>query len=101
MKKYEILLALEFEEWEDSQTKKSQSQIDDRLAAIADEGHFGDHKSVSDDDSVWELRWANGRRVYYSYLPKSNVLVLLGGNKNGQKKDIAQASNILRKRKDY
>jgi putative addiction module killer protein len=101
MKKYDILLTTEFEDWEDSQTKKAQSQIDDRLALIASEGHFGDHKSVSDDNSVWELRWANGRRVYYSYLPKSNVLILLGGNKNGQKKDIAEACRILCKRRDY
>ena len=52
MKKYEILLTPEFEEWVDSQTKKEQAQIDDRLSLIAFEGHFGDHKSVSDDNSV-------------------------------------------------
>ncbi len=74
MKKYEILLTLEFEEWEDTQTKKSQSQIDDRLAAIAAEGHFGDHKSVSDDDSVWELRWANGRRVSNCSIKYGHIL---------------------------
>ena len=96
--KYEILLTLEFEEWIASQTKKEQSQIDDRLSHIAFEGHFGDHKSVSDDNSVWELRWANGRRVYYSYIPHLKVLMLLGGNKNGQTKDIAKASRILAKR---
>ena len=86
MTKYEILTTLEFDDWENSQTKKEQFQIDNRLDLIASEGHFGDHKSVSDDDSIWELRWANGRRVYYSYLPRSHVVILLGGNKNGQKK---------------
>jgi putative addiction module killer protein len=98
MKKYEIILTPEFEEWVDSQTKKEQAQIDDRLSLIAFEGHFGDHKSVSDDNSVWELRWTSGRRVYYSYVPHSKVLILLGGNKNGQTKDIARAHRILAKR---
>jgi putative addiction module killer protein len=99
MKAYEILTTPEFDEWENSQTKKEQVQIDDRLDRILSEGHFGDHKSVSEDDSIWELRWKNGRRVYYSYLPKSHVLILLGGNKNGQKKDITRAGNILSARR--
>jgi putative addiction module killer protein len=59
------------------------------------EGHFGDHKSVSKDNSVWELRWASGRRVYYSIIKETNVLLLLGGNKNGQNKDIAKAKKVL------
>lgn len=52
------------------------------------EGRFGDHKQVS--DHVWELRWENGRRIYCSLIPVSQVLLLLGGNKNGQTKDINQ-----------
>jgi putative addiction module killer protein len=100
MKKYRILLDPEFKDWLLLRAKKERLQIQERLDLIVTEGHFGDHKSVTDDDSVWELRWVNGRRVYYSYLPKTKIVVLLGGNKNGQKKDIAQASNILSKRRD-
>ena len=98
MKKYRILKTPEFDEWMTSRPKKERLQIHARLDKIAVEGHFGDHKSVSDDNSVWELRWENGRRVYYTYLPKVSVLVLLGGNKNGQKKDITKAASILSKR---
>ena len=98
MKKYRILKDPEFDDWMMLRTKKERLQIHERLDKIATEGHFGDHKSVTDDNSVWELRWENGRRVYYSYLPKTTILILLGGNKNGQKKDITKTTNILSKR---
>jgi putative addiction module killer protein len=98
---YKILVTTEFEDWRQSQTRKARTQIADRIDLIEKEGHFGDHKSVSDDNSVWELRWTNGRRVYYSSLPRSHILILLGGNKNGQKKDIKTAHNILSSRRSY
>lgn len=98
MNKYELASTQEYDEWECSQAKKCLSQILKRLALIQTDGHFGDHKSVSDDDSVWELRWVSGRRIYYAYIKELKILLLLGGNKNGQKKDIARALGILAKR---
>jgi putative addiction module killer protein len=92
---YELLKAPEFEEWYDSQPLKARFQIDDRLLHIICDGYFGDHKDLSGD--VWELKWKNGRRVYYAYLPEFHIFLLLGGNKNGQSKDIVQAKKIFRK----
>ncbi len=94
---YRIHRAPEFREWFDEQTEKIKVQIDDRLSKIQDEGHFGDHKSVSDDGEVWELKWKNGRRIYYAYIPEKKILVLLGGNKNGQEKDIRKAKSLYKK----
>jgi putative addiction module killer protein len=59
-----------------------------------EEGYFGDHKQVR--EHIWELRWDNGRRIYYTIVPVSQVLLLLRGNKNGQTKDINQAEKIYR-----
>lgn len=92
---YEFLKTSEFEEWYGEQPLKSKLQIDDRLIKIIADGHFGTCKLLG--DRVWELKWASGRRVYYAYLAEFNILLLLGGNKNGQNKDIAQAKKILRK----
>jgi putative addiction module killer protein len=92
--KYKILQTDEFEEWRESEPAKSQVQIAKRIENIKEEGHFGDHKHVR--DHVWELRWDNGRRVYYSLIPANQVLLLLGGNKNGQTKDINQAEKIYK-----
>lgn len=95
MKEYTIYNTPEYDEWLDEQSVKSQVQIRVRVSHIQDDGYFGDHKDVNDD--VWELKWKNGRRVYYSYIPEKKILLLLGGNKNGQDKDIRQAKKILNK----
>ena len=95
MKAYTIYNASEYDEWLEEQPAKSQVQVRERISHIQDIGYFGDHKDV--DDDVWELRWKNGRRVYYAYIQEKKILLLLGGKKNGQDKDIRQAKKILRK----
>lgn len=87
----------EFREWFDEQTEKARVQIDDRLSRIQEEGYFGDHKSVEDVWDVCELKWKNGRRVYYTYIQRDGILLLLGGNKNGQSKDIHKAASLCKK----
>ena len=95
MKAYTIYNAPEYDDWLEDQPARSQVQIRERISRIQDEGYFGDHKDVN--DGVWELRWKNGRRVYYTYIPEKKILLLLGGNKNGQDKDIRQAKKIFQK----
>jgi putative addiction module killer protein len=94
---YEVVVSPEYDEWERSQPVRDRLQIAKRIFLIEAEGHFGDHHSVSDDNSVWELRWANGRRIYYAHIVRKKILLLLGGNKNGQKKDIKRAQAVLYK----
>lgn len=94
-KTYTIYNTPEYDEWLGEQPAKSQVQIRQRIAYIQDEGYFGDCKRVEHD--VWELKWKNGRRVYYAYILEKSVLLILGGNKNGQDKDIKQATKILYK----
>lgn len=92
--KYRILVTDEYLEWRSEETARSQVQIALRLDKIIEYGHFGDHKLVS--DRIWELKWKNGRRIYYTLIPENQVLLLLGGNKNGQSKDIGQAEKIYK-----
>lgn len=92
---YRILVSKEYEEWFEDQRPKEQAQIEKRLSQIETEGHFGDFKQIS--EFVWELQWKNGRRIYYACLEESNLLLLLGGNKNGQNYDIRKAKKILEK----
>lgn len=72
-------------------------QINKKLSMIKYDGYFGDHKLVSSyekgesKDKVWELRWNDGRRIYYAYIQEKKILLLLGGNKNGQNKDVSKA----------
>ncbi len=56
-----------------------------------EEGNFGDHRSVG--SGVWELRVDHGPgyRVYYGEDGLRIVLLLCGGDKGTQKKDIRKA----------
>ncbi len=92
---YKIYKAPEFIEWIKNETLKSQLQIDQRISNITTYNYFGDHKDVG--DGIFELRWVNGRRVYYTYIAELDILLLIGGNKNGQDKDIKKAKNIVKK----
>jgi len=84
----------EFFEWFQFETEKSKAQIDARLKNVELHNYFGDHKALG--DKLLELRWKNGRRVYYTLILKEELtLVLLGGHKNAQKKDITKARKIL------
>jgi putative addiction module killer protein len=100
---YCILQAPEYGEWISTEPPRSQVQINKRLSMIKHDGYFGDHKSISFyekgelKDKVWELRWNDGRRVYYAYIPEKKILLLLGGNKNGQSKDVSKAKAIYLK----
>lgn len=96
MKHYTILSTEEFENWYEGQPEKAQVQIMGRLEKIENHGHFGTIKNL--DYDLWEMKWQNGRRIYYAYFEKQNILLLLGGNKNGQDKDIRQARKILSER---
>jgi putative addiction module killer protein len=93
--RYTIIKTEEYDDWLKKETMKSRFQIAKRLEKIETDGHFG---LIRDDlgEGLCELKWANGRRIYYCHIPKSNILLLLGGNKNGQSKDITQAKKILK-----
>lgn len=92
--KYIIHRTKEYREWYDSQIPKVKWQIDERLSKIERHGYFGDHRFL---DDIWELKWENGRRIYYAFTQKPNILFLLGGLKNAQKKDIKKARLIIEK----
>jgi len=95
MIKFCFLKTSEYQKWIQKQSEYDRVQIAVRLSRIELDGHFGIHKNLG--DSLWELKWANGRRIYYAYIPEARILLLLGGNKNGQNKDIASAKKIYKK----
>ncbi len=87
--------------WYNKESTKSQDQIRERLLQIKLESHFGDHKRVDKPSGLYELRWKNGRRIYFVHRKELIVLLLLGGNKNGQDKDIRKARSLASGSKIY
>lgn len=87
-----VLRTPEFDEWYEEQTFKTKSLVRSRLSRIETEGHFG---FVNRFDGLIELKWTSGLRIYTAKIGNELIIILLGGNKNGQEKDIAKAKRIL------
>ena len=70
--------------------RQARARIEARLARVA-VGNFGDVEPVG--EGVLELRidWGPGYRVYFSRLGSVVVLLLCGGDKRTQQKDIKRA----------
>ena len=85
----------EFDEWYHTLREKEQTQIDARLQRIQSAGHFGDAKYLG--DGLAELRWKNGWRIYFFKESLTELVLLIGGSKNAQEKDIQRARLLLRR----
>ena len=59
-------------------------------------GNLGDHKLVG--DGVWEMRevFGPGWRMYYHYQGSTVIMMLGGGHKASQRKDIALAKALAK-----
>jgi putative addiction module killer protein len=95
----EIKKTPEFEDWYKCLRDKEQTQIDARLQRIENAGHFGDAKYLG--DGLAELRWKNGWRVYFFKESLTGIILLIGGSKNAQEKDIQRARLLLRRYADF
>lgn len=84
-------------EWYETLSRKTQARIDVRLTRVS-LGNFGDCKSLG--DGIYELRFhfEGGYRIYYGISGKRVVLLLMGGGKKTQSKDIKTARRYW---KDY
>ena len=92
-----ILKTGEFSDWYDTQTAKVRAQIDSRLQNIELFGHYGHLKRLS--PILFEIKFNNGNRIYYTekIINGRVVILILGGNKNGQEKDIKYSQKIAEK----
>lgn len=83
-----------FSEWFDSlDDTKTQQRIDARLARLR-VGNLGDAKTVG--DGVFELRldFGPGYRIYFGQEGRTIVILLCGGDKSSQKRDIKKAKEF-------
>jgi putative addiction module killer protein len=73
--------------------KITQSIINARIRRIS-AGNFGDTKTVSDNVSELRIDYGPGYRVYFTKRGKEIIILLCGGNKSSQSKDIKRAKQI-------
>lgn len=95
MNMVEILQTDEFAKWmKRLRDADAKARINVRIRRISLTGNFGDAKPV--DDGVFELRidYGPGYRVYYSRRGSEVILLLIGGDKSSQQRDIDKAKRL-------
>lgn len=63
------------------------------------EEHFGDCKPVGDGISELKINYAKGYRIYFKEKNGKIIVLLIGGDKSTQQKDIEKAKDIWSKLK--
>ena len=97
---YTFLRTEEFDDWlRNLKDPVGKARILARIDS-AELGNFGDSESVGDGISEMRIHVGPGYRVYYSRTGKVIYLLLCGGDKPTQKKDIKMAKAILNSLED-
>ena len=88
-----------YDDWFASLSIRVQIVVANRIDRV-EQGNFGDTKPVG--DGVYELRidFGPGYRVYYGLAGRTVVLLLCGGDKKTQAKDITQAKRYWNEYKE-
>lgn len=85
-----------FTEWVSSlKDRKTIAIIQQRLPRLG-LGLYGDCKPVGDNIHELRIHYGAGYRIYFTEIDKVIILLLCGGNKTSQTKDIENAKNYLK-----
>lgn len=76
---------------------RAKAKILFRLQKIEDNGHFGECEPVGNGIRELKINYAKGYRVYFKESDGKIIILLIGGDKSTQQKDIARAKEILKK----
>jgi len=83
-----------FEAWIDGlRDRRGAAKIYTRLARL-EAGHFGDCKSVGGDVVELRVHFGPGYRVYFTRRGEEIVILLCGGDKDSQRRDVERAREI-------
>ena len=83
-----------FANWFDGlRDHKAKSKIAGRIARI-ELGLLGDVKSVGDGVSEVRIAFGPGYRLYYTRRGERLIILLVGGDKSSQRRDIATAKEM-------
>ena len=74
---------------------RGKARIVERIRS-AERGNFGDCKAVGHGVSEMRIHFGPGYRVYFIRIGKVVYVLLCGGAKRGQQRDIARAQEMAR-----
>ena len=89
---------IEFDKWlRKLRDFKAKAKIIFRIQKLEIDEHFGDSKSVGDGIRELRINYAKGYRIYFKEKDGKIIVLLIGGDKSTQQKDINKAKEIWNK----
>lgn len=89
----EVVSLLEFDEWLEGQPAHAKARILARIRNMM-EGNNGDCDGVGEGVSEARIHWGPGIRLYFVDRNGKLTILLCGGDKSTQKKDIERAIEL-------
>lgn len=85
----------EFDKWlKKINDLKAKAKILFRIQKLENDEHFGDCKPVGDGIREMRVNFAKGYRIYFKEKDGKIIVLLIGGGKSTQQKDIKKAKEI-------
>ena len=93
---YLIEKTIEFDKWlRNLKDIRAKAIILFRIQKVESDGHFGDCESVGDGIRELKINYAKGYRIYLKEKERRLIILLVGGDKSTQQKEINKAKEIL------
>ncbi|MFA5640900.1 MAG: type II toxin-antitoxin system RelE/ParE family toxin [Bacteroidales bacterium] len=88
----------EFDKWlRKLKDLRAKAKILFRIQKIENDEHFGDCKLVGNGIRELKIDYAKGYRVYFKESDGKIIILLIGGDKSNQQRDIEKAKEILKR----
>ena len=97
---YFIEKTTEFDKWiKKLNDLRAKAKILFRLQKLENDEHFGNCETVGDGIRELKINYAKGYSVYFKEIEGKIIILLVGGDKSTQQKDIDKAKDIWKKLK--
>ncbi|NLN33491.1 MAG: type II toxin-antitoxin system RelE/ParE family toxin [Flavobacteriaceae bacterium] len=97
---YFIEKTTEFDKWlKKLKDLRAKAKILFRIQKLEKDEHFGDCEPVGEGIRELKINYAKGYRVYFKEKDGKIIVLLIGGDKSTQQKDIEKAKEIWNKLK--
>ena len=94
--KYEIRTTKLFDDWvKNLKDRQAALSIAKRLDRVL-KGNLGDVASVGDGVSEMRIFIGSGYRLYYTFRGNELIILLCGGDKSTQQRDIQKAKDLVK-----
>jgi putative addiction module killer protein len=93
---YTVLQTQEFQDWLDAlRDRRAQARIAARIR-LAEAGNLGDWKPVGGEVSEMRINFGPGYRLYFARRGSVIIVMLAGGDKSSQTRDMRRAQRLLK-----